>query len=113
MAVRVQPWVSAADSAKLATLEDVAEKIEGGQVALEGTTKYLAEIDQLLGRNANHGDGSADEDTTVDDIWLAESQTPSKGTRARSKSNAVKEKDIWSTLEGSLGLINAEDSPRK
>lgn len=113
MAVRVQPWVSAADSAKLATLEDVAEKIEGGQVALEGTTKYLAEIDQLLGRNANQGNESADEDTTVDDIWLAELQTPSKGTRARSKSNAVKEKDIWSTLEGSLGLINAEDSPRK
>lgn len=113
IAYRVQPWVSAADSAKLATLEDVAEKIEGGQVALEGSTKYLAEIDQLLGRNANQGDESADEYTTVDDMWLAEPQTP-KGTRARSKSNAVKEKkDIWSTLEGSLGLINAEDSPRK
>lgn len=115
---RVQPWVSAADSAKLATLEDVAEKIEEGQVALEGSTKYLAEIDQLLGRNANEGDESADEHTTVDDIWLVGSQTPKEGytagKRARSKSNAIKEKkDIWSTLEGSLGLINAEDSPRK
>ncbi|ROV99945.1 hypothetical protein VMCG_06213 [Cytospora schulzeri] len=118
IADRVQPWVSAADSAKLATLEEVAEKIEGGQVALEGSTRYLAEVDHLLGRNANQGDESADEDTTVDDIWLAESQTPRKGStagmRARSKSNPVKEKkDIWSTLEGSLGLINAEDSPRK
>ena len=118
IANRVQPWVAAADSAKLATLEDVAEKIEGGQVALEGSTKYLAEVDQLLGRDAKQDDDSADEDATADDIWLAESQTPRKGpaasTRARSKSNAVKEKkDIWSTLEGSLGLINAEDSPRK
>ncbi|KUI66810.1 hypothetical protein VM1G_01667 [Cytospora mali] len=118
IANRVKPWVSAADLAKLATLEDVAEKIEGGQVALEGSTKYLAEIDQLLGRDANQGDVSADEDTTVDDIWLAGPQTPRKGstagTRARSKSNAIKEKkNIWSTLEGSLGLINAEDSPRK
>lgn len=114
---RVRPWVAAADSAKLATLEDVAEKIEAGQVALEGSTKYLVEVDQLLGREANQDDESADEDTTADDIWLAETQTPRKGStdaRARSKSNAAKEKkDIWSTLEGSLGLINAEDSPRK
>ncbi|ROW16095.1 hypothetical protein VPNG_01923 [Cytospora leucostoma] len=114
IAGRVQPWVSAADSAKLATLVDVAEKIEGGQLALEGSTKYLAEINQLLGRDADQRDGSADEDTMVDDIWLAGSQTPGKPTRAKSSSDGVKAKEnIWSTLEGSLGLINAGDSPRK
>lgn len=111
---RVQPWVSAADAAKLATLEIVAEKTEDGQVALERSTKHLAEIDQLLGRN-QRGE-SIEDDSTVDDIWLAETQTPRKAPKShvRGKSGAVKEpKDVWSTLDGSLGLINAEDSPRK
>lgn len=116
---RVQPWVLAADTAKLATLEAVAERIEEGQVALERSTKSLAEIDQLLGRDTNPGgESTAEEDTTLDDIWLAESASPRKGPMAknhvRNKSSMVKEKgDIWSTLDGSVGLINAEDSPRK
>lgn len=111
---RVQPWVAAADAAKLATLESVAEKIEDGQVALEKSTKHLAEIDQLLGRNQR--DEPAEDDSTVDDIWLAETETPRKGSKShiRARSDAVREpKDVWSTLDGNLGLINAEDSPRK
>lgn len=114
--MRVQPWVSAADAAKLATLEAVAEKIEEGQVALEGSTKYLAEIERLLGRNVGEEDGSVDEDATMDDIWLAETQTPRKGLQApvRSKGDASeKPKDVWSLLDGNLGLINTEDSPRR
>lgn len=116
---RVQPWVSAADTAKLATLEAVAEKIEQGQVALERSTRSLAEIDQLLGRKTiTGGEPMTDEDTTIDDIWLTESSSPRKVPTskafAKNKSNVVKEKqDIWSTLDGSVGLINAEDSPRK
>ncbi|KAG8165305.1 hypothetical protein KVR01_005580 [Diaporthe batatas] len=116
---RVQPWVSAADTAKLATLEAVAEKIEQGQVALEKSTRSLGEIDQLLGRNTiTGGEPMTDEDTTIDDIWLAESSSPRKVPTSKAftknKSNLVKEKeDIWSTLDGSVGLINAEDSPRK
>lgn len=115
----VKPWVFAADAAKLATLEAVAEKIEEGQVALERSTRSLAEIDQLLGRNAHPGgDSTADDDTSMDDIWLAESAAPRIESKsklhARNKSNVVKEKgDIWSTLDGSVGLINTEDSPRK
>lgn len=111
---RVQPWVSAADAAKLATLENVAEKIEIGQVSLENSTKHLAEIDQLLGRNQR--DELTEDDSTVDDIWLAETQTPKKGSKShgKNKSEVVREpKDVWSTLDGCLGLINAEDSPRK
>ncbi|KAG6363338.1 hypothetical protein INS49_008435 [Diaporthe citri] len=116
---RVQPWAFAADTAKLATLEAVAERIEEGQVALERSTKSLAEIDQLLGRNTNPGGQSTEEeDTTLDDIWLTESASPKKEptakSHARNKSNMVKEKgDVWSTLDGSVGLIKAEDSPRK
>lgn len=114
--IRVQPWVSAADAAKLATLEIVAEKIEAGQIALENSTKYVAEIDQLLGRNAETGEDSVDGDSTADDIWLAETQTPKKGLKApvRGKSDTVKNRqDIWSLLDGNLGLINAEESPRR
>lgn len=110
----VQPWVSAADAAKLATLEVVAERIEAGQVALEASTKHLAEIDQLLGRNKQ--EETPEDDITEDDIWLAETQTPRKGSKGhvRNKSEAVREpKNVWLTLDGSLGLINAEDSPRK
>lgn len=111
---RVLPWVSAADSAKLATLEAVAEKIEEGQVALEGSNKHLVEIDQLLGRNVVAGDDSTEGDTTEDDIWLAETQTPRKGSKEPPRVDAPKERrDVWSLIDGSLGLINAEDSPHK
>lgn len=113
---RVQPWVAAADAAKLATLEAVAEQIEEGQVALEGSTKHLAEIDQLLGRNAGLAEESGDEDASMDDIWLAETRSPRKGLKAPASSNNDKSKgpkDVWSLLDGNLGLINAEDSPRR
>lgn len=111
---RVKPWVSAADGAKLATLEAVAEKIEEGQVALERSTNSLAEIDQLLGRGIVAEDESIEGDTTVDDIWLAETQTPRKRTKPFARSNTVQErKDVWSLLDGSLGLLKADDSPRK
>lgn len=113
---RVQPWVSAADAAKLATLEAVAVPIEKSQVALESSTKHLAEIDQLLGGNVGIADESVDGDSTADDIWLAETQTPKKGSEApvRAKGHTFKEpKDVWSLLDGNLGLINAEDSPRR
>ncbi|PFH60504.1 hypothetical protein XA68_10853 [Ophiocordyceps unilateralis] len=46
------PWAVAADSAKISTLEAVAEAIEGGQVALEGSMRSLKDIDKLLGRSA-------------------------------------------------------------
>lgn len=111
---QVQPWVSAADAAKLATLEAVAEKIEDGQIALERSTKYLAEIDQLLGRN--QGEELTDDESTIDDVWLAETETPKKETITHVKWNseaARQRKDVWQTIDGSLGLINAEDLPRK
>lgn len=113
---RVQPWVAAADAAKLATLETVAEKIEEGQVALENSMKHLAEIDQLLGRNVAMGDESVDEDSTAEDIWLAETQTPKERPNAPLKRNSdtlTEPKDVWSLLDGKLGLINAENSPRR
>ncbi len=47
----MKSWVFAADSAKIATLESVAEKVEEGQLALEDSMKILGEVDRLLGRS--------------------------------------------------------------
>ncbi|PSR82179.1 hypothetical protein BD289DRAFT_484041 [Coniella lustricola] len=109
---RMQPWVDAADSAKLATLENVAEKIEQGQVALEGSTAYLSEIDQLLGRTTMQRDMDTDGDSTMDDIWLAEFKNSNMSAGTSTGINQDR-KDVWSALNGGLGLINAEDSPHK
>ncbi len=109
---RLKDWVFAADSAKIATLEAVAEKIEEGQVALEGTMKVLGEIDQLVGTRAQQA-GDLGPDTAEEDIWLAQEQSRKDTKPARhvdrGGSQVAKDSDIWSVLEGSLGLIRAED----
>ncbi|KAK1846823.1 hypothetical protein CCHR01_10571 [Colletotrichum chrysophilum] len=108
MSERVKPWVFAADSAKIATLEAVAEKIEEGQVALEGSMSALQEVDRLLGQNQ-----SAVGDTTEEDIWLTQGSASQTGARRHGahqrKESAVKSGDIWSAIHGDLGLIGHED----
>ncbi|CAK7239682.1 MAG: hypothetical protein STHCBS139747_001117 [Sporothrix thermara] len=79
---RVIAWTEAADAAKIATFEAVFEKIEEGQVALEGAAEYLGEAELLLGKTP---DGEPD-------------------TRLKKKG------DIWSALNGELGLLRADDS---
>ncbi|KAK3488769.1 uncharacterized protein B0T23DRAFT_184218 [Neurospora hispaniola] len=103
----VNPWVSAADSAKIATFEVVVEKIEKGQIALEGAIRMLGEADRLLGRglqqqpqqqqqrqksvkaacgeeegNDDDNDGDDDEVGEESDIWLVEGQKSLKITNS-------------------------------
>ncbi|KAJ4417766.1 hypothetical protein N0V85_001700 [Neurospora sp. IMI 360204] len=93
----VKPWVSAADSAKIATFEVVAEKIEEGQMALEGSIRMLGEADRLLGRESQQqqqqsvgtvGGGKEEEEEEDDDvgeesdIWLVEGQKSLEGARS-------------------------------
>ncbi|KAH8910680.1 hypothetical protein BR93DRAFT_283378 [Coniochaeta sp. PMI_546] len=109
---RVKPWVYAADSAKIATLEAVAEKIEEGQVALEGSMRAIQEIDQLLGRNPAE-EGGEKADVTDDDIWLAEHK-PSTRTgparkHAKKESKTGNKTELWAFLDGTLGLLKAHD----
>ena len=112
---RVKRWVFAADSAKIATLETVAEKVEEGQIALEGSMNFTNEINQLLGRKTV--DEPASEPSTMeDDIWLAEGDTGGKGAMSRRHATAHTAKpheagDIWSLIDGNLGLIN--ESPTR
>lgn len=109
---RVKPWVYAADSAKIATLEAVAEKIEEGQVALEGSMGAIQEIERLLGRDTTDDRGDK-ADVTEEDIWLAEDKPSARAgharKHARKESKAGNATDLWAFLDGSLGLLKAYD----
>lgn len=54
---QIKPWVFASDSARIATMETVAESIEDGQVGIENINKTLAEIASLFGEV--NGDSSS------------------------------------------------------
>ncbi|KAF4978041.1 hypothetical protein FZEAL_5506 [Fusarium zealandicum] len=109
---KVHPWVLAADSAKISTLENVAERIEIGQLALENSMQTLQEIDQLLGQGVTKEAEEAQADTTEDDFWLATGTKTQGNARKHSekKKDAEKAKDAWSGLNGNLGLIGHEDA---
>ncbi|CAK7562242.1 MAG: hypothetical protein SEPTF4163_000077 [Sporothrix epigloea] len=79
---RVAVWTEAADSAKIATFEAVFEKVEEGQAALEGAADFLAETELLLDTTPKDGE-------TTGSLKLEQ-----KG-------------DIWSALNGELGLLRA------
>ncbi|KAK0754175.1 hypothetical protein B0T18DRAFT_484716 [Schizothecium vesticola] len=113
---RVQPWVFAAESAKIAALEAVADKIEEGQAALDKSMGVLAEIDnQLLKGDEEEeeeagGKGAGEES----DIWLAEGKPGGKAAGAvkksltREKVKPKAERDVFELLDGTLGLLRSE-----
>jgi len=113
---RVRPWVFAADSAKISTLEAVAEKIEEGQIALEGSMRSLGELEQLLGKpgdtRSNGPAGTGDED-----LWLTEGQPSGRTAGARRHTirkpdKPAQPKTVWDMLDGNLGLLRPEkDAP--
>jgi len=107
---RVKPWVVAADSAKIATLEEVAEKVEEGQIALEGSMAALAEIDKLLGKGPPKPvDKGLDE--AGEDIWLDTDKAGGKNKKRRhveKKAGEGHSGDIWSILDGGVGLVGLD-----
>lgn len=112
LTAKVKPWIYAADSAKIATLEAVAEKIEEGQVALESSMRTLQEMDQLLGRNFVDKEEKDRDEVTEDDMWLAETrsgQAAAVRKHARTASKVDRDTDLWSFLDGSLGLLKASN----
>jgi hypothetical protein len=108
---RVRAWVSAADSAKIGTLEAVAEKVEEGQVALEGSMKALYQISHLLGQDVVDVAQAPESDMAEEDIWLA-SGSASRKTESRKRMDKAgissKPGDVWSILRADLGLIDSE-----
>ncbi|KAK3996829.1 hypothetical protein QBC44DRAFT_316645 [Cladorrhinum sp. PSN332] len=105
---RIKPWVFAADAAKIATLETVAENIDEGQVALESSMRTLAEMNVLLGRQAGKQKQDGEED-----LWLntgEQSENTRKHTNRRG-SKVVEPTTVFDILDGNLGLLRSEQEP--
>ncbi|KAI1082843.1 hypothetical protein F5B20DRAFT_486706 [Whalleya microplaca] len=107
---QIEPWIFSADSAKIATLETVAEKFEEGQMAIDDATQALDQVRKLLNKEVEQPPESQEEgDTAEDDIWLAEGDEKG-GSRdikkTEKKAEKGEEKSIWSKLDGNLGSIN-------
>ncbi|OAA63684.1 hypothetical protein SPI_03847 [Niveomyces insectorum RCEF 264] len=98
-AQRVAAWTYAADSAKIATFEAVAEQVERGQIALEGATQTLAEVDFLLGRRAEDEKDIDEEGEAARDAF--------GGTKKHEKRSKDTSGDVWTTINGELGLLKA------
>ncbi|UNI15072.1 hypothetical protein JDV02_001642 [Purpureocillium takamizusanense] len=113
VAPRVKPWVLAADAAKIANLEAVAETIDGGQAALESSMTSLLKTYQLLGRSGHVSEeDAAVEDATDDDVWLGGGERSAAVRKHSQKETkpALQNGDPWSILHGNLGLIGHDDA---
>lgn len=109
---RIRPWVFAADAAKIANLESVAETIESGQIALEQAIKVLTDVEMLLGIVDPETEPSAGNKDTEDDVWLGTDKPQDQTTRKHTETGqtGMKKGDVWSILHGNLGLIGHDDS---
>lgn len=105
---QIKPWVMAADSAKIATLEAVAETIEAGQLALENCMKSIEDIDRFLGQETDQDNSHVELSGPSDDArprsgGSARRQLDKRGPRQQTV-------DPWSRLHGNLGLISHDES---
>ncbi|KAI0851397.1 hypothetical protein F5Y00DRAFT_251650 [Daldinia vernicosa] len=107
----IEPWISAAHSAQIATLEAVFEKVEEGQVAAEDAMQALDQVRKLLNKEEAepaqaHGEEGGGAGS---DMWIGEDEG-SSGTRVRKNREKKVEKpkgqSIYAKLDGNLGLIN-------
>ncbi|KAJ1331362.1 hypothetical protein MN608_04821 [Microdochium nivale] len=105
---QVEPFVYAADSAKIATLEAVVDKIELGQMAVDEAMGRLGEVRRFLNKtDADNDDDAGTRGNRRDSVQIQ--ATP--GHRRRITEGKIiiadqQEKSIWSKLDGNLGLIN-------
>ncbi|KAI1383184.1 uncharacterized protein F4822DRAFT_419572 [Hypoxylon trugodes] len=107
---QVEPWISAANSAQIATLETVFEKVEEGQAAAEDAMQALDQARKLLNKDdVKIGDTPGEQETSEHDMWVGEDDENS-GTRVRKnrekKVETQKGLSIYAKLDGNLGLIN-------
>ncbi|KAI0432954.1 hypothetical protein F5Y09DRAFT_113974 [Xylaria sp. FL1042] len=102
VAEQIQPWLFAADSAKIATLEAVAEAVDKGQMSIEDAMQALDQVSMLQ----NKGPLQVPEDGSASSA--EESERAEASAERRSEKKAIKDgqKSIWSALDGNLGLIN-------
>ncbi|KAI0447421.1 hypothetical protein F4803DRAFT_499622 [Xylaria telfairii] len=106
---QVQPWLFAADSAKIATLEAVAEAVDKGQVSVEDAIHALDQVSILQNKGPllMPGDGeTGSPDRSMENTDEEEKSGVSAPKRTGKKHIKSKQKSIWSSLDGNLGLIN-------
>ncbi|KAI2614610.1 uncharacterized protein GGS25DRAFT_472434 [Hypoxylon fragiforme] len=114
---QVEPWIAAAHSAQIATLEAVFEKVEDGQVAADDAMQALDQVRRLLNKEveAPEEDGQGqgqDASEQQRDMWLGEDEGGNARARVvrknREKKKVEKQKgeSIYAKLDGNLGLIN-------
>ncbi|RYO87033.1 hypothetical protein DL766_005259 [Monosporascus sp. MC13-8B] len=98
----LEPWLLAADAAKLATLETVAEKVEEGQMAVDEAMGALDEARKPLNKEAERDEG---DDSGGQDASGGAAGDEKRGASAR-KITGKSQKSIYAKLDGKLGLIN-------
>ncbi|KAI0859596.1 hypothetical protein F4860DRAFT_250543 [Xylaria cubensis] len=106
---QIQPWLFAADSAKIATLEAVAEAVDKGQVSIEDAMQALDQVSiiQNKGPLQMPGDGEAGlKERSTENANEDEKSGVSVERRAEKKPIKTEQRSIWSIIDGNLGLIN-------
>ncbi|KAJ8119264.1 hypothetical protein ONZ43_g3750 [Nemania bipapillata] len=96
---QIQPWLFAADSAKIATLEAVAQAVDEGQSSIEDAMHALDQVSLLQ----NRGPLRVPEEG---EVGSAEGDTGPLEKRSENPATKYEQKSIWSALDGNLGLIN-------
>ncbi|KAI1404710.1 hypothetical protein F4819DRAFT_97030 [Hypoxylon fuscum] len=106
---QIEPWISAANSAQIATLEAVFEKVEEGQIAAEDAMQALEQVRKLLNKEEGEAEQSQEPSTSEHDMWLGD-EDENSGARTRKNREKKAEKQqgesIYAKLDGNLGLIN-------
>ncbi|KAI1189366.1 hypothetical protein F5B17DRAFT_391716 [Nemania serpens] len=106
IAEQIQPWLFAADSAKIATLEAVAQAVDEGQMSIDDAIQALKQVSMLQNKGPLHvpEDGKVELGKEVEGEERKSSGSAEK--RVEKKAPKVEQKSIWSALDGNLGLIN-------
>ncbi|KAI1132082.1 hypothetical protein F5Y10DRAFT_232024 [Nemania abortiva] len=109
IAEHIQPWLFAADSAKISTLEAVAEAVDQGQVYIEDAMHALDQVSMLQNKGPLQVLEHAETGSTEEDAELLGRDKRSSGSVGKCNGKRTTkdgQKSIWSALDGNLGLIN-------
>ncbi|KFY49094.1 hypothetical protein V495_00742 [Pseudogymnoascus sp. VKM F-4514 (FW-929)] len=90
---RAEEWTYAAQASSIDTMEAVCVNVDEGKTAIEEAKKALDRLDKMLGYSTRK---TAKGDDSGGDIWLQEAE--SGGAKDENT-------NIWSTLDGQLGVL--------
>ncbi|KAI3342790.1 hypothetical protein F4824DRAFT_119881 [Ustulina deusta] len=106
---QIRPWLFAADSAKIATLEAVAEAVDKGQMSIEDAMQALDQVSMLQNKEPLQmpkGDDGGSANGDIEFAEMNEKSAASSEKRTGKKPTKDGQKSLWSALDGNLGLIN-------